>query len=574
MAILDTRSKNQVLFNVLPEQTVDLKSRIWKVKEWIEPEPVDVDMERLRQHLLGEIRGWHETGRDNGMAEWLWKGYPLEVRSLDTDRGVRVERFPNWYECRSCHVVGSDDDKRCPNCGKKQWGQMHFVGYHECGQIFEPRVTSCPTHKLMKVISPGTAKAGQIRFACPRCSWESEHSGLGVRPCPCGRGGVITYTVHRAASVYSPQTTTMINPPTKEALAELSDAGGPQRALRWVSEGMPGNGPEAAEQTTEDIEAKLSGVDPSMRDIMMDALRKQGDVQSAAETDDFSEIPGELLERAQSEAVEIALGVRGSRVTVEDLANEPTPSSITSTLTRDYPGAIARAGLAGVDLVDQFPILRGVYGYVRGEPSQSVLQPFPGKRGYRVHADVGQTEALLVRLDPVRVLRWLRREFPHLPDASNEREARRVLLAHNRVPNRFEEVDAPTVGSRIAELVHSYAHRLIRQTAVFSGIDREALSEFLLPSHCAFFLYAQPRGEFVLGGLQAVFEDELHRLLNTFLDADPRCALDPGCERMGAACPACLHLGEPSCRWFNRHLSRNRLFGAQGYLSSDHETAS
>lgn len=566
MAILDTRSKNQVLFNVLPEQTVDLKSRIWKVTEWIEPEPVDVDMERLRQHLIGEIKDWRENGRDNGLAEWLWKRYPLEVRALDTDRGVRVERFPNWYECRSCHVVSSDDSKRCPQCGKKQWGQMHFVGYHECGQLFEPWVTPCPTHKLMQVVSPGTAKAGQIYFTCPNCSWKSR-PGLGVRPCNCGRSGVITYTVHRAASVYSPQTTMMINPPSKEALAELSDAGGPKRALRWVVEGMPGKGPEAAEQTAEDIEAKLAGVDPAMREIMMGALQEHGDVKSAKESDDFSDVPDELLERAESEAVEAALGVRGSRVTTEDLGQRPMPSSVTSTFTREYPNALTAAGLAGVDLVDQFPIFRGVYGYVRGEPSASVLQPFRGKKAYRVHADVGQTEALLVRLNPVRVLGWLRSEFPELPDASDEREARRALLSHSRIPNRFEEVSAPTVGSRVAELVHTYAHRLIRQTAVFSGIDREALAEFLLPSHCAFFLYAQPRGEFVLGGLQAVFEDELHRLLNTFLDADPRCALDPGCERMGAACPACLHLGEPSCRWFNRHLSRERLFGSGGYLS-------
>jgi hypothetical protein len=34
--------------------------------------------------------------------------------------------------------------------------------------------------------------------------------------------------------------------------------------------------------------------------------------------------------------------------------------------------------------------------------------------------------------------------------------------------------------------VPSYAHRPTRQTAVFAGIDREALSEYLPPAHCAF----------------------------------------------------------------------------------------
>ena len=30
---------------------------------------------------------------------------------------------------------------------------------------------------------------------------------------------------------------------------------------------------------------------------------------------------------------------------------------------------------------------------------------------------------------------------------------------------------------------------------------------------------------------------------------------------------ACLHLGEPSCRWFNRFLDRRVLFGKNGFLT-------
>ena len=31
---------------------------------------------------------------------------------------------------------------------------------------------------------------------------------------------------------------------------------------------------------------------------------------------------------------------------------------------------------------------------------------------------------------------------------------------------------------------------------------------------------------------------------------------------------ACLHLGEPSVRWFNRFLDRSELFGERGFLST------
>jgi hypothetical protein len=82
-------------------------------------------------------------------------------------------------------------------------------------------------------------------------------------------------------------------------------------------------------------------------------------------------------------------------------------------------------------------------------------------------------------------------------------------------------------------------------------------------------VYAASRGDFVLGGLQAVFETSLNRFLDDFFTGEWRCALDPGCRSGGGACMACLHLGEPSCRWFNRFLDRSTLFGEQGFLYAD-----
>jgi hypothetical protein len=118
----------------------------------------------------------------------------------------------------------------------------------------------------------------------------------------------------------------------------------------------------------------------------------------------------------------------------------------------------------------------------------------------------------------------------------------------------------------VTTLVHSYCHRFIRVAAVHTGVERTSLSELLVSHHAAFFVYAAARGDFVLGGLQAVFEGELHRLLHEFVDGEHRCALDPGCAQAGGACMACLHLGEPSCRLFNQSLDRATLTGANAYL--------
>jgi hypothetical protein len=138
----------------------------------------------------------------------------------------------------------------------------------------------------------------------------------------------------------------------------------------------------------------------------------------------------------------------------------------------------------------------------------------------------------------------------------------------------LERIDLPyatqeqyqVLGGDLLSLVHSYAHRSIRRLASFAGIERDGLAEYLLPHHLAFVVYAASRGDFVLGGLQAVFETSLQRFLADLVDGESRCALDPGCRSGGGACMACLHLGEPSCRWFNRFLDRSELFGAQGFL--------
>lgn len=86
-----------------------------------------------------------------------------------------------------------------------------------------------------------------------------------------------------------------------------------------------------------------------------------------------------------------------------------------------------------------------------------------------------------------------------------------------------------------------------------------------MPLHLGFFVYAAARGDFVLGGLQTVFETELDGLLRAVTQEDHRCPLDPGCMHAGG-CMACLHLGEPSCRYFNRYLNRRTLSGESGYL--------
>ena len=229
-----------------------------------------------------------------------------------------------------------------------------------------------------------------------------------------------------------------------------------------------------------------------------------------------------------------------------------------------YERALQRAGIERVELIDKFPVLTAQFGYTRGKPNpgESRLRTYREKSGdYVIYGDLAQTEALLIRLDPQMVHSWLVEQGIKIDPQSGARSASEAILS------AMSALDVPNEATnKVIELIHSYSHAFIKRASVFAGIDRNALSEVVLPMGLSFFVYAAARGDFVLGGLQALFESDLDQLLDGMVDDEHRCALDPGCEDSGAACAVCLHLGEPSCRMFNTKLSRRALAGGSGYF--------
>jgi hypothetical protein len=263
-----------------------------------------------------------------------------------------------------------------------------------------------------------------------------------------------------------------------------------------------------------------------------------------------------------------------SRIRLSDLRDGVTAGGPRRALyERDYPRAIKDAGLHSVELIDSFPVLTGVFGFTRHDPtpgaSRLVTYRDPRRR-YRVFADMSQTEALFVRLDPIRVATWMADRGFIPPTWTDDRTARIAILRSAAIPEPGDDPPSPpTPGGALLTLIHSYAHKFIRRASVYAGIERTSLSELLVPSHLGFFVYAAARGDFVLGGLQALFETALDKLIDEVAFGESRCALDPGCSQSGSACAACLHLGEPSCRWFNRFLDRSTLRGPRGYLDME-----
>lgn len=560
MKLRDSRSRSQILFNLLPWQTVDLRGRIWRVKEWVSAEYIHVDEQRLRATLIGELEIW--KGRDNGFAEGIRRGYEVKARAVNMEQGVSVVPFPKTFQCKTCRVM-SDTGRQCAFCGGRSFGQVSFVGYHECGRIFEPRIDRCPKHGMARINHAPSARAADIRFDCPTCGLVLQR-GLGVRVCECGTGPIL-YLPHRAGSVYRPQMITLVNPASRDAVRRLNDRGGAVGALRRIlSEDSDSD--DGGLTSYAEMQERLKDLPEAVRSAMLAEAVRAGAVRPMEADPDLRAVPVAQREEAEAEAIEVDLALDGGRLQVSDLPPRWGTAQSAIARSESYRRSITRAGLSMVDLCDHFPILRAVYGYTRGDETKAILQPFRNKNEYVVHADNGVTEALLFRLNPQQVVDWLRTSHPDFRHASGSTDARVAILERASVPRRYDDPQG-TIGDDLVTLIHTFSHRIIRRLSVFAGIDRDALGEHLLPSHASFFIFAQPRGDFVLGGLQAVFESELDKLLIDFVEAERRCPLDPGCHSSLGACPACLHVGEPTCRWFNRRLNRHVLFGPEGYLA-------
>ncbi len=561
------RGASQILFGLLPGQTADLQGRIWRVAQWLDPVPIALDREAVRAALLGSIAPWSDNGMDDGLERLLRSGNNFEVVGLNMDRGVLVEPFPEQWRCKQCGSIARSRDARC-SCGGRSRAQMQFVTYHTCGASTEPVIPRCPTHNAVAVRLPGTATARELRFFCPTCRNQLTQGGFPFMQCRCGNGGM-SVTVHRAAVVYSPRFSVLVNPPDPADAARLRAAGGGARALEWVLDGMVAADPTAGRQTFAGLiesfrQAGLS--EETARQLAQDVVDK-GEADAGAGGPAVV-LPNTVRDKANEEALSLASAVRGGRTQVSDMVDGTTPP-LRTLYEGAYRESMRRANLEGVELLSNFPVATLAYGYTRGDlaPGAARLVPFRDRGQHRAYGSLTRTEALLFRLDPMRMYAHLAGEGHQLPAVDGSRAARLALLERIQIPHATQEQFQP-LGGDLLRAIHSYAHRTIRRLAAFAGIERDGLAEYLLPHHLAFVVYAASRGDFVLGGLQAVFETSLHRFLEDLAEGESRCVLDPGCRGGGGACTACLHLGEPSCRWFNRFLDRSTLFGVNGFLTS------
>lgn len=564
-----TRGLSQALFSFLPDQTADLEGGVWQVANWADAKYVAVDDDVVRREVARAAYPWTAANADSGLADHLLARRDMQVVT-PSDSGIEVSRFPELFRCKNCSRLSTSNDNPC-QCGSNNRAQLPFVAFHRCGRAETPWIPTCPTHKQVRLRAlPGSTRTADLIFDCPVCSQEIRR-GFPFLKCDCSWGGTLEYNVHRAAVVYTPRSTVIVNPPDPAVAVQLRAPAAADLTLRWALGGMRENGPLDAAPSIDGFVAmfEAQGFDSQTARAMAEAAAAQAGTQISSGPADLN-LADDLREEAFEAALKLAYAASGGRVRLDELAARSGPSA-RARYQQLYPPAIHEAGLDDVELLETFPVLTTVFGYTRGEAAagRSTLRPFRADDGsIRLHAIKAETEGLLFRLDPLRVAAWLANRGHLNSPPTDPLQARLAIIRNCEIPRAGEDPALATPGADLLRLIHSLSHRIIRKIAAFAGIERDALSEYLVPLHLAFVVFAASRGDFVLGGLQALFENDLDKALREVVHGEPRCALDPGCTRNGSACAVCLHVGEPSCRYYNQFLARTTLFAPDGYLAT------
>jgi hypothetical protein len=560
-----SRGASQILFGYLPGQTVDLSNRVWLVEKWNETRRLQLDQGALRRAILQQTAAWDADGDNDGLCRELREGVEVEVLRLNRDEGVTVELFPKLWRCRTCGRITQKQIAKC-YCGAQDFTQLPFVQFHDCGALGEPALPArCGEHHDLALRLPGSSSLRDLVFYCPKCMKQLGRNFRFVR-CDCGRTpATFDRNLHRAGVVFTARFAVLVNSVDPEITARLRQAGG-AKVLEWVLEGMDGASALAGPQTSSGLIESLvkQGISRELADTVVAKALERGEIRDDAGVGELR--LGDEPAGVRDEALGLAAAVEQGRVRLSDLAAETAPA-LRLLYTKSYPGSVTRARLAAVDLIPRFPVATVAFGYTRGDtkPGKSRLVAFREKGLPRAYGDMNLTEALLFRLDPVGIHNWLERKGALPPTIELDPRSARLSILRNVYMPSVMQPDGESSGDLLLRLVHTYAHRVVRRLAAYSGIDRDAIGEYLFPHHLSFAVFTAARG-FVLGGLQAVYETMLDTALADVVDGESRCALDPGCASGGGACVACLHLSEASCRLYNQRLDRAVLFGDGGYL--------
>jgi len=590
--MLTNKSKQQVLFNYLPGKVFDfgkgsIVSRISEVKGY---PYADLNAELLIKKISAEIKAWREEYRPalgNKTLDDSSRFIVVDARQASASLYPLVFICP-VSNCNRVYDYTTRNDvlssKICPECKKGKLQQLRFVKIHRCGHIEPLRPPNCHKcgSKKMSLITK-SAKISGFVWKCKDCG---ERNDLNVGVCfQCSWPGDpkqkrMEIELFRSSKTFYVHHTTLINIPQNEYDAFFKTTG-----WEYISAAKYLELPDAVDLKLSDYARKLNPFGKATVPVTgeeLDELFKKHDEGKISEEEFIAETK-RLRSRKNasiSELKEKVLKDSGLPEAFWDYSkynvletNIPFEIGTYKTIPNaSVAEAKSRAlGFSKVSLIDEFPIILASYGFSRSDskPNDCFLQPFPSNRDFNgkfpVYIDKVSADALVFKLDPIRVYQWLIANGikVNLPNGSSlEVSAKSYFLKVFHGLNTHEKIHRDKPEARLVMgLIHTLSHLTIKHSALLCGLDKVSISEYIIPDTLTFAIYCNHRFGAILGALTALFEQSMTELLDQ-IEIERRCVYDPVCaENNLATCHSCTHLPETSCRFFNVNLSRIYLFG-------------
>jgi hypothetical protein len=317
--------------------------------------------------------------------------------------------------------------------------------------------------------------------------------------------------VHRASASYYPQYRTLINLPGRDLARILED---PERDwlaiaayLRLFDHG-PDNrlvdlvaspqGKTAQEESIATLERLIQNAPPAMKKNLQKQLETLQQGLSGLGGDRRSQLINrakqlvtlqeDALEEAGRELLEFVRPDEALQITtlaqLEQKARHEMPGRL-PVYRVAYQDALRDTGLSDVRLIGDFPVTTVVVGYTRDdrEADETIIRAFPRLRQddprTPLFVDTIETEALMFRLDPQRILRWLILNglVTGTPPDDDEAAIRAWILNRMVSVDPFQEIPKEEpVARAVYGLVHSFSHLVLRQAVIQSGFARTSLS--------------------------------------------------------------------------------------------------
>jgi hypothetical protein len=252
----------------------------------------------------------------------------------------------------------------------------------------------------------------------------------------------------------------------------------------------------------------------------------------------------------------------------------------TKQLEMDAVERLTQMGIADMGLIREFELCKFSFGYTRMEAGPVLrnkremdmpvrLRLFPtvvysGQRKHPIYVVQQANQAIYVRLDQTKVIRWLQTlGCDDMFVLTDDQKLGAGLLSVTQPMDRFldglPEGTSPGTYFYLYTLLHSFSHLLMKHISEYSGLDLGSLGEYIFPADAAFVVYRSGT-TMDLGNLSAMWRNAGVAMLSSILAPKAtQCGTGSLCTQRGGSCPDCLMVPETSCIASNKLLSRSVL---------------